>query len=109
MRKRRMKRVGMQASGLQGREVLEQRIENIGRFICSAEAAFAIMVQQRTDALLVIADSFFIARREQIVALAASRAMPAIYPNRWFPDCGGLVSYGAAVASPEGLYQQLGH
>jgi putative ABC transport system substrate-binding protein len=72
------------------------------------EAAFAIMVQQRPDALLVIADPFFIARREQIVALAASRAMPAIYPNRWFPDCGGLMSYGAAVANAEGLYQQAG-
>jgi putative tryptophan/tyrosine transport system substrate-binding protein len=47
------------------------------------------MVQQRADALLVIADPFFIARREQIVALAASRAMPAIYPNRCFPTAAG--------------------
>ena len=57
------------------------------------EAAFGIMVQQRADALLVIADPFFIARRKQVVALAASHAMPAIYPFRWFPECGGLMSY----------------
>jgi putative tryptophan/tyrosine transport system substrate-binding protein len=48
------------------------------------EAAFGIMVQGRADALLVIADPFFIARRQQVVALVAEHAMPAIYPIRWF-------------------------
>jgi putative tryptophan/tyrosine transport system substrate-binding protein len=69
------------------------------------EAAFGIMVQQRADALLVIADPFFIARRKQVVALAASHAMPAIYPFRWFPECGGLMSYGGDFRS---LYRQVG-
>jgi putative tryptophan/tyrosine transport system substrate-binding protein len=69
------------------------------------EPAFGIMVQQRADALLVIADPFFIARREQVVALAADHAMPAIYPLALFPECGGLMSCGAAVGS---LYQQIG-
>ena len=53
----------------------------------------------------VIADPFFIARREQIVALAASHAIPAIYPIAYFAECGGLMSYGAAVGS---LFQQVG-
>jgi putative tryptophan/tyrosine transport system substrate-binding protein len=69
------------------------------------EPAFGIMVQQRADALLVTADPFFIAQREQIVALAAGHAIPAIYAFRWFTDGGGLMSYGAAVA---GFYRQLG-
>ena len=69
------------------------------------EAAFAIMIQQRADALLVIADPFFIARREQFVALAAGHAMPAIYPIDYFAECGGLMSYGSALGS---LYQQVG-
>jgi len=69
------------------------------------EAAFGIMVQRHADALLVIADPFFIARREQVVALAAGHAMPTIYPTRWFPECGGLMSYGGAI---RGFYQQLG-
>ena len=69
------------------------------------EAAFGTMVQQRANALLVIADPFFVARREQVVALAAGHAMPAIYPIRWFPQSGGLMSYGAAI---ESMYQQVG-
>jgi putative tryptophan/tyrosine transport system substrate-binding protein len=69
------------------------------------EAAFGIMVQQRADALLVGADPFFLLRRAQIVALAAGHAIPAIYPFRWFPECGGLMSYGGAM---ESLYQQVG-
>ena len=69
------------------------------------KAAFAIMVQRRADGLLVIADPFFIARRDQVVALAARHAIPAIYPVRWFPECGGLMSYGSALGS---LYQQVG-
>jgi putative tryptophan/tyrosine transport system substrate-binding protein len=69
------------------------------------EAAFGIMVQQRADALVAIADPFFIARRTQIVALAAGHAIPAIYPFRWFTECGGLMSYGAMV---ERFYLQLG-
>jgi putative tryptophan/tyrosine transport system substrate-binding protein len=69
------------------------------------EAAFGIMVQQRADALLVTADPFFIARREQIVALAAGHAIPAIYAFRWFTDLGGLMSYGAPVPD---FYRKLG-
>jgi putative tryptophan/tyrosine transport system substrate-binding protein len=69
------------------------------------EAAFGIMVQQRADALAVIADPFFIARRERVVALAAGHAMPAIYPIAYFAECGGLMSYGSALGS---LYQQVG-
>jgi putative tryptophan/tyrosine transport system substrate-binding protein len=59
------------------------------------EAAFKIMVQQRADALVMIADPFFIAWRKQFVALAARWATPAIYPVRYFADVGGLMSYGA--------------
>jgi putative ABC transport system substrate-binding protein len=68
-------------------------------------AAFGAMVQQRADALLVIADPFFIAQREQIVALAASHAIPAIYAFRWYTNGGGLMSYGSAIGSSQ---QQLG-
>jgi putative ABC transport system substrate-binding protein len=69
------------------------------------EPAFSIMVQQRADALLVVADPFFIAWRKQFTALAARCATPAIYPVRFFADVGGLMSYGA---NPNELNQLMG-
>ena len=58
------------------------------------DAAFAAIKQGRARALLVPADSFFLNRREQIVALAARHAIPASYPYREFAEAGGLISYG---------------
>jgi putative ABC transport system substrate-binding protein len=60
------------------------------------EAVFAAMVRVRVGALLVNVDPFFIERREQIVALAAHHAIPAMYDRREFPVAGGLMSYGAS-------------
>jgi putative ABC transport system substrate-binding protein len=59
------------------------------------DTAFASLVQQAIDALFVTNDPFFTDRRDQIVALAARHAIPAMYNNRIFPDAGGLMSYGA--------------
>ena len=61
------------------------------------DAAFATMVQHRVGSLIVTPDPFFFSRREQLVALAARHMMPAIYPNRWFADFGGLMSYGSNI------------
>jgi putative ABC transport system substrate-binding protein len=43
------------------------------------EGAFASLVEQRADALLVGADPFFNSRRDRIVALAAQHKLPAMY------------------------------
>src|SRR4029453_4719109 len=46
------------------------------------EAAFSSPVQRRADGLLVHPDVLFISRRDQVLALAARHAVPAIYPFR---------------------------
>jgi putative tryptophan/tyrosine transport system substrate-binding protein len=69
------------------------------------EAAFATMVQHRVGSLIVMPDPFFFSRREQLVALAASHVMPAIYPHRSFVDLGGLIGYGSDVSEQ---WQQAG-
>ena len=69
------------------------------------ETAFATINQTRVDAVTVGTDGFFIARREQIVALAARYAVAGIYPFPDFPAAGGLASYGASLAD---AYRQAG-
>jgi len=69
------------------------------------EAAFATMVQRGVGGLIVKPDPFFISRGEQLVALAAHHAMPAIYPTRSFAEIGGLMSYGGSVPA---LIRQAG-
>jgi putative tryptophan/tyrosine transport system substrate-binding protein len=56
--------------------------------------ALATLVLSHAGGLVVMADPFFGSRREQIVALAARRAVPAIYEWREFANVGGLISYG---------------
>jgi putative tryptophan/tyrosine transport system substrate-binding protein len=63
------------------------------------DAAFSTVVQLQASALVVGADAFFNSRREQLVALAARHAIPAIYEWREFAASGGLISYGASLAA----------
>jgi putative ABC transport system substrate-binding protein len=69
------------------------------------DRAFATLVEGHADALLVAADPFFNAHRQQIVTLAARYAIPAIYEFREFAAAGGLMSYGISLAD---AYRQVG-
>jgi putative ABC transport system substrate-binding protein len=69
------------------------------------DATFATLPRQQVGALLVDADTLFVSRRNQLVALAARYAIPAIYDLRDFVTAGGLMSYGASLAD---AYRQVG-
>ena len=69
------------------------------------ETVFAALPRRGVGALLVMADPFFNNRREQIVGLAASTAIPAIYEWRQFAAAGGLMSYGSSIID---AYRHLG-
>jgi putative ABC transport system substrate-binding protein len=56
------------------------------------DVAFESLVQQRVKAVVIGADGFFYARRDQFVWLAARHAMPASYHLREFVAAGGLMS-----------------
>jgi ABC-type uncharacterized transport system substrate-binding protein len=81
----------------------ETAAETIGRHINVYKAetsreidvAFAALVRDRSDAVLVGAEPFFIDRRVQIVTLATRYVLPTVYFRREFAEIGGLMSYGA--------------
>jgi len=58
------------------------------------ETAFADVVQQRADGLVVSSAVSLLTDPDQIVALAARHAVPAIYALRQSMAVGGLMSYG---------------
>jgi len=70
------------------------------------DAAFATLVQQRANALLVNTDAFFLTRRNQLAALEARYAIPTIHDLRDYAEAGGLASYGTNLLD---AYRQAGH
>ena len=92
---------------------LQAAASSIGRqieFIAASkireiDSAFASLVQNRPDALLVVPQGLFINRRVQLVTLATRYVLPAIYPERGFAEIGGLMSYGS---NPTDQFRQTG-
>jgi ABC-type uncharacterized transport system substrate-binding protein len=61
------------------------------------DTVFATLAKLRAGGLVISSDSFFFTRSEQLAALAAQHAVPAIFGFREFAAAGGLMSYGASV------------
>jgi ABC-type uncharacterized transport system substrate-binding protein len=61
------------------------------------DAVFATIASDRPDALFISSGAFFTSRRVQLAHLATHHRIPAIHGSRFYPEVGGLISYGASV------------
>jgi putative ABC transport system substrate-binding protein len=61
------------------------------------EAAFATMVREHADGVLVSAGPVAFTHRRRIVGLAAQAKLPTVYSLREWVDDGGLMSYGPSL------------
>jgi putative tryptophan/tyrosine transport system substrate-binding protein len=89
------------AAGALGRQIYVVNASNES----DINAAFVTLTQRRIGALLVTSIPIFTRLRDQLVALAARHAIPAIYGQREFIAAGGLISYGTNLAD---AYRQAG-
>ena len=69
------------------------------------DGVFAKVIQLRAGGLLILGDPLFTSHSEQLGALAARHAVPAVYKGREFAAAGGLLSYGSSVMDS---YRQAG-
>jgi putative ABC transport system substrate-binding protein len=69
------------------------------------DTASATLAQRRPDALLFTTGAFFLSQRDQLIALAARYAIPAMYWLPEFATAGGLISYGSSITD---AYHQVG-
>ena len=87
------------------RKAVESAAKNLGLRLQVVEArgrdefegAFAAMVRERADGVVVQSDPIFFTARKQIVDLAAKNRLPAVYHAREVVEIGGLMSYGGSL------------
>ena len=61
------------------------------------DRAFAGMVKEQTDAVVILPDPILFDQRTRIVALAAKQRLPAVGEAREFAEAGGLMTYGPRI------------
>jgi putative ABC transport system substrate-binding protein len=73
-----------------GVELIPIDVRNAGEI----ERGITDFARLANGGMIVTASSSAVIHRDLIVGLAAKHRLPAIYPARYFPDVGGLLSYG---------------
>jgi putative tryptophan/tyrosine transport system substrate-binding protein len=63
------------------------------------DRAFAAMMSERADGLIVVVEGVFIDNRIRIARLAEKARVPAVYGLREHTEAGGLMFYGASPAA----------
>jgi putative ABC transport system substrate-binding protein len=69
------------------------------------DTVFGSLPDLGVRALVIGPDLYFLSRRDQLIALAAKKSLPAIYPWREGAVSGGLMSYGSSQTD---TYRQVG-
>jgi putative tryptophan/tyrosine transport system substrate-binding protein len=69
------------------------------------DTAFGTLARERSDALFVDGDAFFLSRRAQFVTLTARDRIPATFSLRDYVEIGGLMSYGTDIGD---AFRQVG-
>jgi ABC-type uncharacterized transport system substrate-binding protein len=85
----------------------EAAAATLGRKLVLAEAAapkeldraFEVLVRERADLILVLADPVFIRENRRIAVLAAAKRLPTMYAFREYVEAGGLMSYGVSLGA----------
>lgn len=62
------------------------------------ERGFAAMRRERADAVIILADAFFLGQRREIAELVARNRLPSMHYYREDVEAGGLMSYGQNLA-----------
>jgi len=74
------------------------------RTTAEIETIFDNLAHEPNSAMLVVPDLSTANNRQTIVALETKTRIPTMYPYRYFPAIGGLISYGIDVAD---VYKQV--
>jgi putative tryptophan/tyrosine transport system substrate-binding protein len=70
------------------------------------DAAFAAMVREGSEALIVLRSATFSRARHRLVELVATHRLPAIYEDRRYVEAGGRMSYGS---NPDVVFYRAGY
>jgi putative tryptophan/tyrosine transport system substrate-binding protein len=62
------------------------------------DAAFAMITQDKADALIVLQDALTLQYRQKIIDFAARQRLPGMFVGREWVIAGGLISYGENLA-----------
>jgi putative tryptophan/tyrosine transport system substrate-binding protein len=62
-------------------------------------AAFAMITEERPDALLVVQDAVTMQQRNEIIDFAVEKRLPSMFQEKGWAAAGGLISYGENLPS----------
>ena len=80
------------------RKVGLQTVAVEGRTAQDIEVGFATMTRERTEAAIILNDTFFIQQMRQIAELAARHKLPSIFGGTEYAEAGGYIGYGQNIS-----------